>query len=745
MNASRTPLVTIIIPVYNTRDYLPNCLDSVLTQTYRELEIILIDDGSTDGSGDLCDDYAGKDERIRVTHQDNQGAVRARKAGIAATSGQYLCFVDSDDTVEENYIADLVKRTSDDVDLVTAGAFKEVDGNWIPRQDAFREGLYRSGKEMEYLLKNLMKYQLDTGRDGILPYMYAKLYRTDKAREAVRETAENLVYTDDSDFVFHYILKCRSVYVTHDKNYRYRERKNSLCLGENRFILRDLNTLYLSLYPQFSEHHLHVDLIRQLQAFIRARVNYALEKMGDFVDARDTSRIPEGLFDRSDLPAVSVIVPVYNMAPYLPECLDSLMDQSMSDLEIICVDDGSTDGSGLILDEYARRDDRIRVIHKKNSGYGHSMNIGLDAARGEYIGILESDDFAAQDMFYKLYHAAKNNDADVVKGNFAEVRETGRTETRFGNWAVYGKVFPAKEFPELLYDRMSIWSALYRREFLNQNGIRFHETPGASFQDTSFFFMVWLHSERMLLIPEITVNYRMTNGNSSINSPSKTFCICNEFNHIEKHLDKIEASAEIRQIEQIMKYMKYEWNFRRLGEQYQYAFLLEMAAQFREADEKGLLKRNLWPTWLWDDMERMLSDTDGWFLSRARQVIPDQVAVGEREYLRLCRKGVRDALKEGDYFFYGAGRIAERMLERFRDAGIKDPQGIIVTNKAEEATFHSLPVFGIDEMELSDDRVVMVAVGKRLLPEVYGELLKRGHRNVIVPDSLFWRIWDAGC
>ena len=115
---------------------------------------------------------------------------------------------------------------------------------------------------------------------------------------------------------------------------------------------------------------------------------------------------------------VSVVVPVYNVQKYLKKCLDSIVNQTLKEIEIICVDDGSTDSSGEILDQYAAKDKRVRVIHKKNTGYGNSMNIGFAAATGEYIGIVESDDFAELNMFETLYKVAHKNDLDVVKSSF---------------------------------------------------------------------------------------------------------------------------------------------------------------------------------------------------------------------------------------------------------------------------------------------------------------------------------------
>ena len=122
-------------------------------------------------------------------------------------------------------------------------------------------------------------------------------------------------------------------------------------------------------------------------------------------------------------PEISVLVPVYNVEQYLEQCLDSLLAQTFENFEMICVDDGSSDRSGAILDAYGASDSRIRVIHKRNTGYGNSMNAALDHAKGKYVAILESDDFAEPDMLQKLYDAAGAQEADVGKGTFYNYRD----------------------------------------------------------------------------------------------------------------------------------------------------------------------------------------------------------------------------------------------------------------------------------------------------------------------------------
>lgn len=120
-------LVSVIIPVYNVEKYLPKCLDTVINQTYKNLEIILVDDGSPDNSGKICDEYAGKDSRIKVIHKENGGVSSARNVGINTTKGNWIAFIDSDDWIEENYVEELLKNTSKDIDIVQCGYNRVVE------------------------------------------------------------------------------------------------------------------------------------------------------------------------------------------------------------------------------------------------------------------------------------------------------------------------------------------------------------------------------------------------------------------------------------------------------------------------------------------------------------------------------------------------------------------------------------------------------------------------------------------
>ena len=175
---------------------------------------------------------------------------------------------------------------------------------------------------------------------------------------------------------------------------------------------------------------------------------------------------------------VSVIVPVFNAAPYLRRCLDSLFAQTLRAIEIICVDDGSTDGSGGILDACAARDARLRVVHRSNAGAGAARNAGLDLATGEYLFFCDADDFAAPEMLERLYARAAEQDADVVlTGRIFSSRHFGlripvRVSAVFGR---AGRMFAGRDFPNDLFvaARTPLWDKLFKRSFVVERGIRF--------------------------------------------------------------------------------------------------------------------------------------------------------------------------------------------------------------------------------------------------------------------------------
>lgn len=306
-------------------------------------------------------------------------------------------------------------------------------------------------------------------------------------------------------------------------------------------------------------------------------------------------------------PEISVLVPIFNVERYLRECLDSILAQSFSDYEVICINDGSTDSSRDIIQEYLERDPRFRVIDKPNSGYGASMNEGLAAARGNYIAILESDDRFLPDALNSLHAAAVEYDAQVVKGDFDlywSIPEP-RSE-RFDVLAGCTLRTPLKpvDEPRIFSAKSSIWSCLYDAQFLKENDIRFLGTPGASYQDTAFNFKALAAAERAVFIDDVILEYRQDNESSSVNSAAKAYCVCDEYAEIDRWIAEKDSSLDpsIKGIEQRVKYDNYLWNYDRLPAESKLAFLERFADEFEQAQAEGVLDLALFEPWAEADL-----------------------------------------------------------------------------------------------------------------------------------------------
>lgn len=244
---------------------------------------------------------------------------------------------------------------------------------------------------------------------------------------------------------------------------------------------------------------------------------------------------------------LSILVPICNVERYLSQCLESLINQTLKNIEIICINDGSKDDSLKIITDFAKKDDRIIIIDKPNSGYGDSMNRGLKAAKGEYIGIVESDDFIEENMFYELYCLAKKYNTDITRGEFflywQDKGDLYRSEKHFFN---YNKVFCLESCQEYLRLPPAIWTAIYRRDFLDKYDIRFLATPGAAYQDTSFFIKTAFSAKSIYVTNSVFLHYRQDNANSSVKDTSldKAMCLDKEYAECDDFIEQWKGVSE---------------------------------------------------------------------------------------------------------------------------------------------------------------------------------------------------------
>lgn len=218
---------------------------------------------------------------------------------------------------------------------------------------------------------------------------------------------------------------------------------------------------------------------------------------------------------------ISIIVPVYNTEKYLTDTLNSLINQTLQEIEIICVNDGSQDNSLKILNSFKEKDRRIKIINQPNKGQSASRNVGLEAACGEYTGFLDSDDTACLDMFEKLYKKAKHLDSDITMCSITVYNEaTGETNNNdpYMSLDIFPDDFTDKNFSyqdciDFLF-RVCVtpWNKIYKTTFLKDNNIRFIE--GLNFEDNVFWLSAMLAAEKMSMVKEPLIIYRRNSQTS---------------------------------------------------------------------------------------------------------------------------------------------------------------------------------------------------------------------------------------
>ena len=306
-------------------------------------------------------------------------------------------------------------------------------------------------------------------------------------------------------------------------------------------------------------------------------------------------------------PEISVVVPVYNTFRYLMKCMDSILNQTFINFEVIIVDDGSTDSSLQLIQYYEQMDSRVNVICKKNTGYGDSINCGMRVARGKYVAIVESDDFVKYDMLEKLYYSAERSNADVTLSSYFILHEYSGQVEKADYLITHGNITMREEKADLLCGPSAIWRGLYNKDFLEKNAISFLATPGASYQDTSFFFKVIIMAKTVVGIAEPLLFYRRDHENASVQDQSKVYCICNEFDEIRRYLVEKDCYDAWKDIFARGLFKKYNWNYERLYGDAKKSFLDRYRKDLFNVLQDGLIDIRSWPQYEQDIVHRVLA------------------------------------------------------------------------------------------------------------------------------------------
>ncbi len=278
-------LISVVVPIYNIDQYVGFCIESLLKQTYKNLEIILVDDGSTDRSPAICDLYASKDDRIKVIHKKNGGLVSARKAGVGLASGIYIGHVDGDDWVEPDYYEVLHRAAiRAGADVVCAGYSRDLFTRQVRCANNILDGIYE-GISLENLYSQMLSYA-NSFNVGITTYVWNKLFRTEIAKAVQMDVDERINIGEDAAVTYPALLSASRVYVCDNSSYHYRQREGSMLKRHASFEeeRKKLQYLYEYMKSVFEQDEHKEILLPQLTDYI---VSYCIIRSGGAVGSLD--------------------------------------------------------------------------------------------------------------------------------------------------------------------------------------------------------------------------------------------------------------------------------------------------------------------------------------------------------------------------------------------------------------------------------------------------------------------------
>lgn len=319
------------------------------------------------------------------------------------------------------------------------------------------------------------------------------------------------------------------------------------------------------------------------------------------------------------MPKISVIMPCLNMEQYIEESINSVLRQTLSDIEILVIDAGSTDKTLKIVERYMKADKRIRLLISDKKSYGYQVNMGISAAVGNYIAIVDTDDRIMPDAYESLYSFTLETEADYVKGTanlFYTVSNcyTYRIHLSQFNKSNYtdGKieVIPRK-MPELLEKDCFLWYGIYKNDFLKK--IRLNESPGAAYQDASGLLQIFLKAEKAIYIDKTIYEYRQDNFNASeYNRKAFTF-IYNEYNWGKQFVEKKSLRWKRVFYHKLYCHMMTRFPVMVVSGYFWSNDLLAMkniASSFQHAFQKGIIEKADFKPTDWDRIQIFMKDPE---------------------------------------------------------------------------------------------------------------------------------------
>ena len=511
-------LISVIIPVYNAEKYLEQCLNSIKNQTYKNFEVIIVNDGSQDNTDSICKKFAQSDSRFRYFSKENGGVSSARNFGLDNANGHYITFIDGDDWVEHNHLEILIKSITENNSDIAICSYKEFDNNI----DTYYTIVYTKQE------KNLLNFEKMNRDDFLIIFpklmsinvcfnnAVAKLFRKELVNNLRFDTS--IKYGEDLDFYFSLYLNVESISYVDELTYVYRIHGDSTTSNFNQEHAEQEFFIFKKMYDVALEIGIPtVNYVNKLQRLINLRNDFIENKelLAEYkqflTDAREIQTYPQRL--------ISIVVPVYNVAPYLKLCLESIVNQTYPHFEVLLINDGSRDNSKDICLEFVESNNRFKYIEQDNAGLSSARNTGILNATGEFITFIDGDDFVEPNYLEELYYTSLKNDSEIVIGSYKEFNEEDNN--------YYIHVFDYKEehykHSELIeniaeFERRSLefqtcWGILYHKRLFEN--VMF--PIGKNIEDTRTNYKLYMESCKTTYIHKDLYVYRIRKGSISVN------------------------------------------------------------------------------------------------------------------------------------------------------------------------------------------------------------------------------------
>ena len=441
--------VSVIVPVFNTEKYLKKCVDSIINQSLKDIEIIFIDDGSNDNSLTVLEEYAKNDKRIKIISKLNEGQGVARNIGIKSAIGEYIAFVDSDDFIQKNMLEKLYyysKNKKLDICMCKMSTYDDITHDINNDLWYYSLGVFKNFKKKVFKHTDTVDFTCEI---SVTPVN--KLYKRSFLINNNCLFAENLIFEDEL-FFYDIYLKAKRVSIIDENLYYYRiNREGSTVTKSVDTNHSDILTIFKLIQQKFielgywnqykikfSNRFLHLILWRYSQTSFCYKESFYDEFKMILIDLFKDSKIYRGLslnvkprilkilnsknfeefqiLDKNKL--FSIVMACYNVEDYVDEAVDSIIGQSIgfeSNVELILVDDGSEDNTSNICKNYAEKyPDNIFYFYQENKGQAAARNFGLNNIHGQYVNFLDADDMLSPCTLYNVYEFFVNNEIDFV-------------------------------------------------------------------------------------------------------------------------------------------------------------------------------------------------------------------------------------------------------------------------------------------------------------------------------------------